>query len=638
MFILLNHFPLDKILELKNHDFNKLIKSMIKSSPTLLSRFLVKSRDLLKSQIQGRKVYKYLLHTIYNRILNDQLTKGFPLSEKIQISSGDRLFDLMPFVYSPKRHNPKFSVLSNCFPISEHKGELIKRYVSNESDSESKLYIQIKNDDFDEVKEQVNDFNNSCLTNGLGNDNQLGIFGKFVFENSLESSTHELLTTLLNFSANFSLANISNYIVSRMSEIALPIDDPAKELALKSIYKNSILFAVYGSAGTGKTTFAKYLLDVLGDGINAMCVANTTPALMNLKNKLGSHTANYHTVYGCTHLQKGHSYSCDLLIVDECSTISNNDMLGVLRNVKFKLILLLGDIHQIEAIQFGNWFSLLHHFLKNETKIELKTPYRAVENKELPVIWESVRNGNPKIQEIFAKHQISKPLSSDIFKRSCQDEIVLCLNYDGLYGINSINSYLQENNPQPPLHWKQYTFKVGDPILFTENTRFGSVLYNNLKGTIMKIEETEESLIFQILVHRPINPITDTKGGIKLLDAKDNSNSLIQFAVSKTRPKDYEKDMENQFQIPFQIAYAVSIHKAQGLEYDSVKIVLSNEIEELVTHNIFYTAITRARKDLTIYWTPETENKIISSLKFDDGNTDFNILKARFKDLNDWSK
>ena len=69
--------------------------------------------------------------------------------------------------------------------------------------------------------------------------------------------------------------------------------------------------------------------------------------------------------------------------------------------------------------------------------------------------------------------------------------------------------------------------------------------------------------------------------------------------------------MENQFQIPFQIAYAVSIHKAQGLEYDSVKIVLSNEIEELVTHNIFYTAITRAKKDLTIYWTPETENKVI---------------------------
>lgn len=154
----------------------------------------------------------------------------------------------------------------------------------------------------------------------------------------------------------------------------------------------------------------------------------------------------------------------------------------------------------------------------------------------------------------------------------------------------------------------------------------------------MKISETENNLIFQILVYRSISPITDTRGGIKLLEVRKDGKSLIEFEVSKTRPKDYEKDMENQFQIPFQIAYAVSIHKAQGLEYDSVKIVLSNEIEELVTHNIFYTAITRAKKDLTIYWTPETENKVIRSLKFDDGKTDFNVLKARFKDLKEWSE
>ena len=53
--------------------------------------------------------------------------------------------------------------------------------------------------------------------------------------------------------------------------------------------------------------------------------------------------------------------------------------------------------------------------------------------------------------------------------------------------------------------------------------------------------------------------------------------------------------------VPFQIAYAVSIHKAQGFEYNSVKIVVTDEVEELVTHNIFYTAITRAREKLKIY-------------------------------------
>ena len=67
--------------------------------------------------------------------------------------------------------------------------------------------------------------------------------------------------------------------------------------------------------------------------------------------------------------------------------------------------------------------------------------------------------------------------------------------------------------------------------------------------------------------------------------------------------------------VPFQVAYAVSIHKAQGLEYNSVKIIITNEIEELITHNIFYTAITRAKEKLKIYWTPESEQHVLESLE-----------------------
>ena len=46
--------------------------------------------------------------------------------------------------------------------------------------------------------------------------------------------------------------------------------------------------------------------------------------------------------------------------------------------------------------------------------------------------------------------------------------------------------------------------------------------------------------------------------------------------------------------IPFQLAYAVSIHKAQGLEYDSVKVIIPKSNSEKITHGIFYTAITSA--------------------------------------------
>jgi len=50
-----------------------------------------------------------------------------------------------------------------------------------------------------------------------------------------------------------------------------------------------------------------------------------------------------------------------------------------------------------------------------------------------------------------------------------------------------------------------------------------------------------------------------------------------------------------------QIAYAVSIHKSQGLEYNSVKVIIPSSNSERISHGIFYTAITRAKKHLKIY-------------------------------------
>ena len=81
------------------------------------------------------------------------------------------------------------------------------------------------------------------------------------------------------------------------------------------------------------------------------------------------------------------------------------------------------------------------------------------------------------------------------------------------------------------------------------------------------------------------------------------------------------------YMIPFQIAYAVSIHKAQGLEYDSVKIIITDDIDELITHSIFYTAITRAREKLKIYWTQSVEKKVLDRIKPKNNHQDISLLK-----------
>ena len=68
------------------------------------------------------------------------------------------------------------------------------------------------------------------------------------------------------------------------------------------------------------------------------------------------------------------------------------------------------------------------------------------------------------------------------------------------------------------------------------------------------------------------------------------------------------------------------------MEYNSVKIVITDEVEELVTHNIFYTAITRAREKLKIYWTPEVEEKVINRIKPRDISEDVELLKIYLTD------
>ncbi len=113
----------------------------------------------------------------------------------------------------------------------------------------------------------------------------------------------------------------------------------------------------------------------------------------------------------------------------------------------------------------------------------------------------------------------------------------------------------------------------------------------------------------------------------EVIGVSKNGNSIIRFDVYKNKSTDEDDDNVSKNMIPFQIAYAVSMHKAQGLEYDSVKIIITDEIDELITHSIFYTAITRARKKLKIYWTQPVEKKVLDRIEPRNNYKDIALLK-----------
>lgn len=66
------------------------------------------------------------------------------------------------------------------------------------------------------------------------------------------------------------------------------------------------------------------------------------------------------------------------------------------------------------------------------------------------------------------------------------------------------------------------------------------------------------------------------------------------------------------------------------MEFDSVKVVITNEVDENISHNIFYTAITRARKHLKIYWSPEVQEKILTTIQPRNNNKDVALLRRTY--------
>lgn len=258
------------------------------------------------------------------------------------------------------------------------------------------------------------------------------------------------------------------------------------------------------------------------------------------------------------------------------------------------------------------------------------------QDESIKGLWEEVRYKKPLITErLVIDGPFSESISKHIFESSDPDEVVLCLNYDGKFGLNNINSYFQDANTiSESFSWHEWKYKVGDPILFNESKRFPQ-LYNNLKGRIVDIEPGENDITFTI----------DADIILTALDAKGSDFKIVSFGENTTRicftiydddggTTDEERELARMKSIiPFQLAYAVSIHKAQGLEYSSVKIVIPNSNSERITHGIFYTAITRTKGRLKIYWSSDTMKKVISGFNEDSvEHVSLELIKARLSE------
>ncbi|NIJ04800.1 ATP-dependent DNA helicase [Frigoribacterium faeni] len=580
------------------------------------------SRDIIRRDLPGSRILRYLLLTMNNNVVRAQYQRDrCGWLSNLNITPMSRPFDTMPFCTYPRRHTPRFFDLATAIGSNGREHEFLARRVMNNVEQHGVIYTpDAELEDLGDLDQLVATYNRLLPPTDKHKPRIMAHDKGHVFITGYENDSVTIINDLQAIAAS-GLGDHETDAKAWLDANQFAIDDDLKAHALTRLFAESKVALIYGAAGTGKTRMVEHIASY-SDGSRQLFLAKTNTAVDNLRSRIATSDANFSTID--SHLGSGSTGALhyDLLVIDECSTVGNNELLKVLDQTSFDLLVLVGDVYQIESIEFGNWFRTIRAYIPPGSVFELTEPYRTKDNALL-TLWNRVRTLDDKIEESISGSDYAGPLDASLFTRADPDEIVLCLNYDGLYGINNVNRFMQTSNPAPAVAWGDSTFKVGDPVLFNETDRFRPVIFNNMKGAIAKIDRTPGQITFDVDIKRAV-----TQADLWGTDLRWVSDSVVQFDVFERANTDDDDDSATTV-LPLQIAYAVSIHRAQGLEFSSVKVVITDANEKRISHSTFYTAITRARKHLKIYWTPETQKRILSRLSVDENTKDEMLLRAR---------
>ena len=593
-----------------------------------ITNLLVMIREHLLSSKKGRNILRYFLVKPDNKVIKTQLC-DYPNNyiSYLYLVNQSIPFDSMPYAMSLSNHNISWIHLINAIDIEGRNFELLGRYIKNNCESNNILYTSCDEvDKFGNIDELIEEYNDSLVRYGIDRQQKGKLVKEYdnVYIKSYEDTSIEIINTLNSYKSNIQ-KEFAEVVDNKKEEyLNMDLSEDKKEI-LNDIFRNHSIGIIHGPAGTGKTKMLE-VLSMIFCGYSKIFLSNTNTAVENLRARISGIDLFNSTFKTVANYNKYDDNDYDILIIDECSMISNKDMLKAIKKQRYKLVILAGDVFQIESIKYGNWFSLSYYLFKNEFVYDLIQTNRT-DDIELLELWKMIRDNDDNALNKINSQEYSSPIDfKEIFNKKDTDEIILCLNYDGLYGINNINKVLQEKNSNIEYTIGVDTFKIEDPIVFNDCPRFRD-LYNNLKGTIKNIEKDNENdcVWFTILVD---DILYNRENNYEILENTDNK-TLIRLYVRNFKDTNDDDDDRNEHIIPFNLAYAVSIHKAQGLEYNSVKIIITSNVEEQITKNIFYTAITRTKKYLKIFWSPESQMKIFDNMKKRNSTKDVAILKNK---------
>ena len=623
-----NQCSINQILCLENDEFSLVLENVKQGAENhYISSMLVKLREIIKNNVSGNNVIRYLTSKMVNTVIRDQIgNKPHRYLSNLYIHTKSGMFDAMPFAMSLHNHNPEFYDLIKAIDVEDREDELLYSYIRNNTEYNDELYTPVVDIGFfNNIPSLVKKFNDKIRSRISDTDSILVLENNYLYIKEYEKKSIAIINRLDKYAqrTNYDLSESIDFYTNFLFDGTVSTD---KENILKDIFRNGSIAFIYGPAGTGKTKMIELLSNAFYN-YEKCIIANTNTAVSNLNDRLEEDdNLNIMTVKKYI---DNYYRGCEILIIDECSTVSNKDMLSILDKAQYKAIIMVGDIYQIESIKYGNWFQICSRYFKKGISYELEMTHRT-SDEDLLALWNCVRKNDKRAISILGSKEYSEEVSNNIFTRTKPEEIILCLNYDGMYGINNINKVMQHSNKNKEFNFGVDTYKIDDPVLFNDCPRFNNFLYNNLKGIITNIEEDENSMWFSIEIDDNSIRREYIPGDIQLLESANDGKIIIKFKVNEFKDADDDENVYDHI-VPFNLSYAISIHKAQGLEYQSVKVIITSNIEDRITKNIFYTAITRAKENLKIYWSSDSQDRIFDKFDENKSSKDLGILNQKIK-------
>ena len=425
----------------------------------------------------------------------------------------------------------------------------------------------------------------------------------------------------LDVSYDVSDKEIENRIKRIEKQTGMELDEQ-QVCAVKEAVRNGLLI-ITGGPGTGKTTTINTIIRYFEmEGMDIFLGAPTGRAAKRMSETTGFEARTIHRMLevnggvegtGGFERNEQNPLETDVIIIDEMSMVDITLMYALLKAiVAGTRLILVGDVNQLPSVGPG---AVLKDIIASEKfhTVKLNKIFRQASTSDIVVNAHKINNGesvvldNKSMDFFFLKRyeadkiinvtlQLIKQKLPKFVDATEYDIQVLTPMRKGLLGVERLNNVLQmylnpEDKSKREKEYGNIVFREGDKVM---------QIKNNYQL------EWEIRSKYGLCIDKGMGVFNGDTGIIQ---------EINHFAETMTVSFDEGRMVEYPFKLleELELAYAITIHKSQGSEYPAVVIPLFQGPRMLMNRNLIYTAVTRAKKCVTIVGDDEVFHSMITN-------------------------